>query len=907
MTGKFNIMPWGIRGRVLFLAVVPAITIALILGYYHTASRVAELRHGLEERGRLIVKHLAHASEFGLFSGNHELLQALAQGAAAQSDVQSVIIYDNNQTVLAQAHGAAGETSANPALLYAEAVFPSEIQVFDIAEHAGAPVATPERLGQISVYLSPTATLARQHEIIIHSLLIAFAGLLLGIGLAFRIGRDITTPIVRLATSMKRLHEGDFGVRVAQKSQGELAVLEGGFNAMADTIEKSHQALEREIGRATETLWATVKELEKKNLELDGARAEALAASQVKADFLAKMSHEIRTPINAVIGYTRLLEKTAQTQDQRDYTRTISRAAAQLLCVIDDILSLSKLEAGTVALEYIQFDLCQCCEDVIAMQRPAAHEKGLDLILLLDSDVPSALIGDPARTTQVLMNLVNNAVKFTAAGSVVVRVEVATQSAVAARLTIRVIDTGIGLSTAERELLFTAFTQADRSINRRFGGTGLGLAISKRLVEAMGGDIGVVSEPGQGAEFWFTLPFGVQARERDEAVFHLLYGNTVLLYDAHAISRRALRNTFLGWRMEVYTTNERRRLNEMLRGDNTGQRQFDVVVLSLGSEQCPIASELLCELRDHYAGAVVVLTSCNEREAHGLAGDGVAVVATPARQETLYRSLCRLLGREHAGAGAGTTATAPPPQFSGVRVLLAEDNSFNRILIARLLRELGIEVSEAQDGEQALALATQHPFDLVLMDVHMPLLDGIAATRRLRQSEQEGTRLPVVALTADVFAQDHADFRDAGIDAWALKPIDEDTLVQILRRWVQPRTPPAESAAEVDAATAPPFRAGATLRIPPQLLRRLVDELPAYAQHLRDAIMTRDRGALVDQAHQLHGVAGYFGLAELVTATGRLEHDSRALPLEQLGGAVNIVAGLLEDVVQQYRRTPPEH
>ena len=365
-------------------------------------------------------------------------------------------------------------------------------------------------------------------------------------------GRGIVRPILQLRDAVDGILRGEPGTRIEPTTGGELEALERGFNEMSEAMERSQSRLQNEINVATRRLYHTIEALEHQNRELELARQRALAASREKANFLANMSHEIRTPINAILGYTTLLGKSGLTSEQHEHARTISCASRQLLRVIDDILSLSKLESGTVQLEQTAFDLRGILEDVLSMMAPEARDKQLELVLAIDSDVPVKVRGDPVRIGQVLTNLLSNAIKFTECGGVTVQVLLNRLVENRAEMEIRVTDTGIGIEPQVLDRIFGSFQQADASISRRYGGTGLGLAIVSRLVKLWGGEIGVTSEPQKGSTFWFRFSGEVAELPGERETEPLFAGRKVLLYDDNPAALRAVRNLMLSWHSRVY-------------------------------------------------------------------------------------------------------------------------------------------------------------------------------------------------------------------------------------------------------------------------------------------------------------------------------------------------------------------
>lgn len=887
---------WSIRARVLFLALAPVLLSLVLLSYYVISARIQDVNAGLNDRGRALAVHLASASEFGLFSGNREQLHTLAQAALQANDVDRIEILDlDGKAIVALAKD--GRPVDEPRFArdvdlfqsFQEPVTASGVAAFDFSERVLE--AAPERrmaLGEVRVVMSRQSTVVREREIFAIGILIGVVGFLLSMVFALRVGRSVVDPVLRLNSLVHLLARGTLSARVSTNSGGELGVLESGFNAMASSMESAQRTLHKKVDEATAELQLMVATLEQRNRELDTAREQAMQAGQAKADFLARMSHEIRTPINAVIGFAKLLSSVPDTAQQREYAQTINQAAAQLLNVVGDILHFSRIESGTVVLEFIPFNLRDSLEEVVCMLRPCAHEKRLELVLMIDADVPVNLLGDPARFGQVLMNLVNNAIKFTDAGSVTVRVSLDTHTGDTAVVRIGVTDTGIGIGAEEQQRLFSAFSQADTSISRRYGGTGLGLVIAKRLVEMMGGEIGVESTVGEGSTFKFTARWALQAGVELELMAKPFAAKKVLLVEHHALARRALRNQFIDWGMLVFTTPEFTQMCSMVSAAARDLEPYDLVVASVPAAAVNMQKTYvqLAALRNIYAGPTLLLLStehCTERcdVPEAFAGDvRMNCLAKPARLKNLHGTLARILGIVQPVVDEPTVQTIDTKtEFAGLRVLLAEDNEFNRTLITTWLCAKGVEVDEARDGLAAVQRAQAHTYDLILMDIHMPLLDGFETVQRIRAACAETQRVPIVALTADVFADDGAQLLRSGVDDCVFKPVHEETLWAIIARWTG-RAPQA-SATEV-AAIRPAKSNGVTAAtLPPLLYQKLHNELPVHLQHLRTALAARDGTAVREHAHKLNGVAGYFGVHALAHAACELERIAHTAQLDE--------------------------
>ncbi|MEA9391854.1 two-component sensor histidine kinase BarA [Acerihabitans sp. TG2] len=869
---------YSLRARMMILILAPTLLIGLLLSAFFVVHRYHELQNQVVSAGASIIDPLAMASVNGMTLHNRDSVRQLVNLLHRHHSniVRSINVFDaNNQLFVSsnyhqnirQLQLPAGSPLPQKMTLEYQGgalIMRTPIVSEDDLPSAGNQTATLAPLGYITLELNLDSVRVQQYEAALVSTLLLLLCLCIAMLFAYRLMRDVTGPIRNMVNTVDRIRRGQLDSRVEGYMLGELAMLKNGINSMAVSLAAYHEEMQQNIDQATSDLRETLEQMEIQNVELDLAKKRAQEAVRIKSEFLANMSHELRTPLNGVIGFTRQTLKTSLSPTQRDYLHTIERSGTTLLDIINDVLDFSKLEAGKLMLEAIPFALRSTFDDVIVLLAQTAHEKGLEITLDVQQDVPDRVIGDPLRLQQVMTNLLGNAIKFTEQGNIDIRIEKHSADHHQMELEMQIHDTGIGIAEDQQSQLFQAFRQADASITRSHGGTGLGLVITQKLVKEMGGSISFRSEKNCGSSFWFQIPLQIDGGADDvPPAYQHLRTKRMALVEHNPAAAQATLNILAATPLMVSFSPTLEQLPA---------ERFDFLLLGKPVTQRLSLIDLKRELAlaAHYSSCIIlVLPSQSMVEAEHIKHMGAFACLT--KPVSANRLLPLLNPQPHGPVLRPTTSS---PRLA-LRVMAVDDNPANLKLIGALLQEQVGQTILCANAREALAYAGQHSVDIILMDIQMPEIDGLRASELIRQLPGHA-HTPIVAVTAHSVGNQQEKLQAAGMDDYLAKPIDEQMLRRLLTRY-------CHHAGATDAMMDSTLDWPLALRQAankPELAQDLLTMLIAFLPEVKQRIVAilnggadEHIGALI---HKLHGSCSYSGVPKLKRLCADIEGQLRA-------------------------------
>lgn len=907
-----------IKSDVWRLIFIPSISIIILIAVSLTYLCISQVDKFIDLRGSILVQKTAHLLHKPMLDNNRELVQNILDASLEEPYIRAIHVYyaDKDQSFHSGPQFMETHDSGEPNMLQ-----PLERKTYRTLRfsHPLVNLENKNPIGWVEMELLAAPYAVVRYEAIVLTIALTILCLIIGAYFAISLYYRITDPLDHIKNIVHALARGRLSERVAQQSSSEFFGLAEAINTMADYMEAAQTDMQGHIDHAIEDLRETLETIEIQNVELDLARKEALEASRVKSEFLANTSHEIRTPLNGILGFINLALKTELNEQQREYMETIRDSAQNLLTVINGILDFSKIESGKLTLDYAPLPIRQSIDEVLHILAPDAHEKNLELVNYIEPSIPKNLLGDALRFKQVLSNLVTNAIKYSNSGNIIVDVSVLQRQETQIILKVCVSDEGIGLSREEQDQLFSPFNQADTSITREHEGTGLGLAICKGLVERMHGEIGVVSEPEQGSTFWFTARLGIDKRQPSVSQLANLSDYRILLCGENQASLKQIDNLLHEWNGNTQNIPAIHDCFPILRNARNSNNNFDLLILDIAPNERKIPPVLLNNLAEQLhmefsCTLVVCCTPAHQRLFRNHSDKSqVLFINKPIAYDSLLQTLGRQLDLHIKDMREQEDEELLGPSIS---VLLVDDNPANLQLASELLRGLNTQVTQANSGPQAIDACKENEFDVIFMDIQMPGMDGMEATRHIRILEQGKRRTPIIALTAHTITEQKAELLIAGMDDCISKPVNESQLAHIINRWASLS---GKKEVVIQQDEKPPTNTRETIptedltgSVDIQLCLKLANHKPALARDMLTMLLAgleaekeqinqtlsadhyEEVGELV---HRLYGSSCYCGVPRLKHISGLLDKLFQSKQYEQARSAIPALNHALDDLI----------
>jgi two-component system, NarL family, sensor histidine kinase BarA len=915
-----NVSSLSLNSKLFWVLFTPAFIVSLLVAIFLLSTRFSDLNRNLHEQSRHITEQVSITSAYAIVFSDQNMMYRILQNALNNPNISSVQLFNSEQKIIAELGNASTQdrpffpekneiTEYDDRLESITAIHYTSNSLDGIFNSQTDPFNTQDQrslIGWVKIESNKASLRLEKYQ---YSSLVIFTFLLFNIAMilcAFHTSKTLTQPINKLASVLGKLVKGQFSTAKLMKLPAEYTSIQRDLLDLTERLEYHNEELVSGIEQSTEDIRRSLDSMEEKSAQLHIANREAMESNRLKSQFLANISHEVRTPLNAILGYTKTLQKDITDPQHRLYVDTIEQSTNSLLAIIGDILDFSKIEAGKLSLESNHFNLKTLIDDVYQTLsiNLLSKEKQIDLVPEFGLDVPEWFIGDSTRVRQIITNLIGNAIKFTHQGSVRTRVAIATENDQDISLSFQIIDTGIGIAENKIHRLFKPFSQVDTSTTRQFGGTGLGLVITKKLVEQMNGKIEISSDPSIGSTFRFTITLKKSTKIKSAPTPLELH---TLILEPSSTYKSYLNNYLNSIGVTCSTCSDVEQTVALL---NKQHDKIDAILLSvIPNEQsiCEIRELIMYSTQQFSIPCILMIQPPGQITHYPDLKDICSdVLLKPISHDRLYHAL------QHLGMSPVTT---PQPQkigaqrekIKGLSVLAVDDSPINLQLLNHWLIPIGLEVTLAYSGQQAIDLAMNKHFDLIFMDIQMPEMDGMEATQHLRQLNAY-KNTPIIALTAHALGSEQQQMLSSGMNAYLTKPIDEDVLISTIEKWCA-NTDSFQD--QVNAKLIGIFDLEKALsivdgkeEIAKEMFDMLADSLSAEKKLIKHHLENKDTKKLIEVVHRIHGASKYTGTVNIARNANFLETHLKELGMEDAEGVTEDFVEAIDELLAHRQLIP---